>query len=189
MDAMNIVVGAVLFIIVLVVIVTNNKRFSDLKKTVQNASVESAPVTPANGMLVKTKDNRAVPQRVYYVHLFEVTDDHVAIEFDKLRNADGRALAADILGGRCKIVYRPDKRILFKIDQYRIGTGTGSDFTSVSSSTPTELSETGGVLYLKLEANSNPGPTKKIFETTDKENWFTVFGVPAEMSGNTVSGV
>ena len=205
MDAINLVIGAVLFVIVMIVLVTNSQRISDLKNSVKNSAVEVS-TTVAHGLLARDSNGNYVPKTCYYVNVAEGTVtlnenkhevDAVSISFDDLSNKDGKRLATDIVEGRCKVVYRPEKRILYRVVSYQLGTGTQTQVTNPDDDTFSYVGQdfTGNSdhtspIILTLAKNSGNGDAP-MFTPSEKgsDKKRTIIGVQSSMSGNSVSGV
>ena len=183
MDAMNLVIGAVLFVVVMIVLLTNNQKVADLKKSIKTSAVE-APVSISHGFLARNSSGDYVPQNAYYVELVpkpeEVADLGEDSGFvDRLfvkNDFGGGALLEAITNGFCKVIYRPDTRILYKVNS-------------------AEQIPASDVFTVNLERNVTTSSTAPMFTEADitksdgTSRKRTIIGVPAEMSGNTASGV
>ena len=204
MDAMNLVIGAVLFVVVMIVLLTNNQKVADLKKSIKTSAVE-APVAVSHGFLARNSAGDYVPKKPYYLELVpkpanapdkhEDIKDQICVNADDATKLHGKEIFDDIIGGRCRCIYRPETRVIYKvksIDYYNGATwvnfvvGATSSLPAINNSQP---------YILNLERNVDTSSTTPMFATSDIEKtdktprMRTIIGVPAEMSGNTVSGV
>lgn len=214
MEAINLVVGVVLFVVVLIVLVVNNQRVSDLKKSIKTASAVSTPTAP-HGIVVRDKNGNYAPKHPYYVRMLKTTTSHITgslpsvsdsdvvdqilIRLDKGQDVDGWKLAQDYEKKRCAVFYRPERRILFTVHSAHVYED-GSEWRQVTpGSTDLVKDVASGVLLLNMKKNSGSGIDKMFAEAevqadNDNSEGFevvrrTIIGVPGGMSGNSVSGV
>lgn len=194
---MNLVIGAVLFVVVMIVLVTNNQKVSDLKKSIKTSAVEGG-VSVAHGLLARNSSGDYVPKNAYYLNLIQKpsgvdkpddVDDQIFVQYVDTDGSDGFDFATDLYKGKCKVIYRPETRVLYKVKSTpQIYDGT--TLTNMGASVP----PTATVL-VNLERNIDTSSVTPMFQTSDIETsdggprMRTIIGVPASMGGNTASGV
>lgn len=205
---MNLLIGTVLFVVVMIVLITNSQRVSDLKKSIKNSAVDTSVSSNQSSMFVRDKEGIYAPKRAYYVSPTTAANansppdkadtdvDQLILPFDGFAQAGAMQLASDIQEGRCKVLYRPETRILYKITSFMIHTGS----SWLTSATELNDSYTGstfnvstpGTLLVNLKRNME-SITSDITMFTEAEktsgNMRTIIGVPCEMSGNMASGI
>lgn len=216
MEAINLVIGVVLFVVVLIVLVANTQRVSDLKKSIKTASAVPPP-SASQGIVVRDKNGNYAPKHPYYVRLIKTTTstvaaalptlptdsgvvDQILIRLDRGQDNDGWKIADDYEKKRCVVFYRPEKRILYTVHSAHVWVDDGTTWQPVTPGS-TELinSSTAGLILLNLKKNSGSGTDKmfadaEIQNDSDGSDTFevvrrTIVGVPGGMPGNSVSGV
>ena len=203
MDAVNLLIGTVLFVVVMIVLVTNSRQVSDLKKSIKNSTSDSsASISNMNPMLVRDKEGIFAPKRAYYVSPAVAANapvkgaadvDQIILPFNKLANYGALELAKDIQEGRCKVLYRPETRILYKITTFSIHDGNSSFPTPTSlESNTSAFNYTEGSLLVNLKRNlDTTSSTNPMFSESERGSgkMRTIIGLPCEMSGNMASGI
>jgi len=198
---MNLVIGAVLFVVVIIVLVTNNQKVSDLKNSIKKSAVEGG-VSVAHGFLARNSSGDYVPKNAYYLKLIEKPSglpdkedgvvDQIVVQYANKDGSDGLNFAIDALLGKCAVLYRPETRVLYKVQSARLYNGT----TLVSSSMDSPASfPLEGTVLVDLKRNIETTSVTPMFQKSDTETssgearMRTIIGVQAPMGGNTASGV
>lgn len=139
MQVVGLMVGVILFAVVMVVLVSNNNRISELRKAV-NASASSASnagvSAPGTSLLVRDTNGNYAPKRAYYVRVLSPTAQafsgsvtsrvpekpagvgvvgQVVVRVNADVDVDGYNLARDVERGYIKTVFRPEKRVLYTV--------------------------------------------------------------------------
>lgn len=195
MDTANLIVGAVLFAVVLIIIISNTQKIEDLRKKVKNTgSASVSPTVATNTMLVRDSNGNFVPKRLFYLRLVptdgdiwiqdlrppeipsdSAANDRVIFRAGQRADKDGKTLAEEVQGGRAITVFRPERRVLFRIDSAFFLRDGDQVWTPIGGSTDMAFSD--GYLLLFLRSNSGSG----------NSSLFSAEEVVAE-AGNTVDG-
>ena len=202
MDAMNLVIGAVLFVVVMIVLVTNNQKVSDLKKSIKTSAVE-APVSVAHGLLARNSSGDYVPKKAYYLKLIDKPSyapdkqsgvvDQIFVQYGGRDGSDGLHFAMDLYAKKCKLLYRPETRVLYTVESASVY--ENANWNNMDSYlTPGGL-PSAGIVLVNLKRNTDTDSDTPMFsnseiKTSDGSARFrTIIAVPAPMGGNTASGV
>lgn len=202
---MNLLIGTVLFVVVMIVLITNSQSVSDLKKSIKTSSVETSVSTNQSAILVRDKEGFYAPKRLYYLSPTTDTNapakpagviDQLIFAFDEFTHSGARDLARDITEGRCKVVYRPETRVLYKIVSFAVYTGSAwpnvTDITTNGLAPSSWGTSTSGTFLVNLVRNMESITSENpMFTESEKDSgkMRTVIGVPCEMTGNMASGI
>lgn len=208
METLNFVVGVVLFVVVLIVLVANTQRVSDLKKSIKTAATVSAPSTGSHGIVVRDANGNYAPKHPYYVRLIRTSAssveralpaaptesgvvDRILIRFDRGQDYDGWKLADDYEKKRCVVFYRPERRILYTVLSAHVLVDDGSAWEQIApgAAGPGVINtSTAGMLLLNLKKNSGRG-TDKMFADVEIPTEDTASGGSTSTSTSTTSVV
>lgn len=208
-STVGVILAVVLLLVLIFVIVNNNQRINSLKKSITAASVSSDQnfTSVSHGTLIRDVKGQLVPKQIYYMDFVFppagtntslppplTNGDRFIVQMNGLEHLDGRRLATDFVNNRLKVVYRPDRTTLYKVDSMHYMPDGQTTWQAVTTESLT--ADAQGQLLVNISKNHNSSDViTPLFTEAEKgsvgtgTNFRTLVGVPSHMSGNTVSGI
>lgn len=201
MDAVNLVIGVVLFVVTMIVLVANTQRVNDLKKSIRTQPIASS-ASASHGLFLRDGNGNYVPKKPYYLHVINSStsltlptkdDSHAQVIIQTSNTDDSQALFNDLKNLKVKVVYRPEKRVLYKVKKAFFGSTDeiyNDTMTAMSTSSATFTSNS--LIVLHLVRNSETSSNSDMYDSSEivQDQRRTIVGIPASMgSMNSATGI